>query len=194
MTTKPDLFLDAGMRGFIVNTAKREYWRVAELCDYDDLVQDGYLCYAKCKRTYLDHRKDLTGSKGERRWFQSLVKTTFFNHISTRASKHKGVSVKAVSQLPAAEAMSENELWDTLMPSTPEEGTLRTLLASAPAEIRQLAMLLASDGLSLLGFERKRKGRRLLRETTNEFYCRITGLDPAKYDLVGQVRAYFRTN
>ena len=192
MTTTPDLFLDAGMRGFIVNTAKREYWRVAELCDYDDLVQDGYFCYAKCRQRYLDTRKDLTGTKAERRWFQSLVKTTFFNHISTLAAKHKGVSVKAVSQLPAAEAMSENELWDTLMPSTPEEGTLRTLLASAPAEIKQLAVLLASDGLSLLGFERKRKGRRLLRETTNEYYCRLIGKNPEADDIVGRVRAYFR--
>jgi hypothetical protein len=192
MTTAPDLFLDAGMRGFIVNTAKREYWRVAELVDFEDLIQDGYVCYYKCFRRYTDITSAKNPTKDQRRHFQSLVKTTFFNHISTLAAKHKGVSVKAVSQLPAAEAMSENEVWDTLMPSTPEEGTLRALLASAPAEIKQLAMLLASDGLSLLGFERKRKGRRLLRETTNEFYCRLLGRNPEQEDIVGRVRAYFR--
>jgi hypothetical protein len=205
MTTQQDFYLDKGMRGFIVNTAKREFWKVASYYEFADLVQDGYVCYYRCWNRYVGKERynhagevcrflpKVSPDKIARQHFMSLVQRAFFNHISTLASKRMGLHEQPVSSLLSEEASSETEVWDKLLPSTPEEGTLRTLLASAPAEIKQLAMLLASDGLSLLGFERKRKGRRLLRETTNEFYCRITGLDPAKYDLVGQVRAYFRS-
>src|SRR6185312_11865843 len=137
---RDDIFLDAGMRGWIVRTAKREYWRVAQLCDFPDLVQDGYLCYAKCRRAYLDPRPDLTGTRDEKRWFQSLVKTTYTNHIHTLAAKHKGVSELPASQL-AADDSGEDAVWARL-PSQPELGTLQALVASAPAEIKQLMILL----------------------------------------------------
>ena len=187
---QPDMFLDEGMRGFIVNTAKREFWRVAELCDFDDLVQDGYMCYAKCRRAYLDGRTDLTGTKDERRWFQALVKTAFNNHIHTLSAKRKFGHTDVISQL-GGETQSTEAVWDSLLEAQPEDATLLTVLASAPAEIVQLVKLLAGDGLNALGFERKRKGRRALRETTNEYYCRLLGKDPTVYDVVGQLKAYF---
>lgn len=194
MTTKQqqDPYLDKGMKGFIVNVARKEFWKVASYYEFQDLVQDGYLCYSKCKQRLHARLQVENPTKEQRREVQAFVARAFFNHISTLASKRMGVHEQPVSSLLSEEANSETELWDKLLPSTPEEGTLRTLLASAPAEIKQLAMLLASDGLSLLGFERKRKGRRLLRETTNEYYCRLVGRNPETDDLVGRVRAYFR--
>lgn len=187
-----DPYLDAGMKGWIVNTAKREYWRVTELCDLQDLVQDGYLCYAKCRCAYPKLSGVKNPTKDHRRQFQALVSMAFANHISSLAVKHKGVSVQAVSQLMRAGEIDDGTLLEQLMPSQPEQATFLALLASAPAEIKQLIELLISDGLDLLKFERKRTHRRLLRETTNEFYCRILHLDPITHNIAEQIRTYFR--
>ena len=51
-TVSEDPFFDAGVRGWIVKTAYKHYWRVSSYYEFDDLVQDGYLCYAKCLRTF----------------------------------------------------------------------------------------------------------------------------------------------
>jgi hypothetical protein len=184
-------YLDEGMRGWIVNAARREFWRVQELCDLADLVQDGYLCFAKCARAYPELSLVTTPSKDQRRQFQALVKTAFANHVSTLAVKHKGVSVRAVSQISVDPASATDAVWDKIAPPQQEEATLLTLLASAPAEIAQLAQLLAADGLDVLRFKRTRTRRRALRETTNEYFCRLLGLDPAHHDLRAKVKAYF---
>ena len=193
-----DDYLDAGMKGWIVNTARKEYWRVQQLCDIEDLIQDGYVCFAKCRNRYVGtHTKGRTylppknPTKDHLRHFQSLVKTTFSNHISTLAAKHKGVNVLAVSQVKKVETTADSVVWDKFLPQQAEQASLYSLVKNAPEEIKQLVTLLVSDGLDLLKFERKRVGRRAIRETNNEFYCRLLHLDPAKTDMVGQLREYF---
>lgn len=188
-----DIFLDKGMRGYIFNTAKREHWRVSEIYPGEeglkDLVQDGYLCYYKCYNRYVRPRLDLKGTPDERRWFQSLVKTTFSNHISTLAAKRKGVSER-----PASEFITDEYSGDILerhLPPQQELGSLFAALAQAPWELLELMRLLVGDGAAVLGFERKKVGRRSVRETTNEYYCRLLGVDAKDRDLVAELRAYF---
>lgn len=191
MKPEADVFLDDGMRGYLVNTAKREHWRVRELCDLADLIQDGHLCYYKCYDRYVRPRADLTGTKGEKRWFQALVKTTFSNHITTLAGKHKGVSERPASDYTVMGEEGDSDIFEQNLPPQPELGTFMALLAKAPAELAELIKLLANDSAEALGFERKRVGRRLIRETTNERYCRILGIDPKERNIVSELKAYF---
>lgn len=191
-----DPYLDDGMRGWIVNAARKEYWRVQQVTDLDDLIQDGYVCFYKCRNRYVGKKTNHNylppkhPTKDHLRHFQSLVKTAFFNHISTLAAKHEGVNVYAVSQVKKEETVADAAVWDKFL-HQPEQASVATLILNAPQEIKQLVTLLVSDGLDLLKFERKRKGRRALRETNNEFYCRLLGMDPAKTDMVGKLRDYF---
>lgn len=186
-----DVYLDQGMRGFIVNTAKREYWRVAGLCDLDDLIQDGYFCYAKCYARYIRPRPDLPGSEDNVRWFQALVKTTFARHIHDLATKRRGGREYPASALVAEGEDGTTDIFEKLLPPQPELGSFMTLLSEIPAELAQLVKVLASDGAQALGFERRRQGRRLIRETTNEYYCRILGVDPNERNLVEEIKSYF---
>lgn len=176
-----DEFLDAGMRGFIVNTARQNFWRVASWYEFDDLVQDGYLCYYKCRRRYTEVT--------DRPHFMSLVKTAFTNHIMTLGTKHNAISEQAISQMGSEDA--EGDLLERLGPATPESTSLLVLLANAPAELQQLITALVGEGAEKLGFQRKKEFRRHIRETTNEYYCRLLGKDPETADLVGELRAYF---
>lgn len=184
-------WLDAAMSKWIHKTARANFWRVAQLCDLEELVQDGYLCYAKCRARYVDPRKDLTGGKDDIRWFQSLVKTTFERYIHSLAAKHKGINQVAVSQVAANPDTSDELIYDRFLPAQEEEGTLMALIATAPQEVKELMLLLAADGLDLIQYQRRRFKRRLLRETTNELYCRLLGRNPAEENLVRKVRAHF---
>jgi len=188
---KDDPFLDEGARGYIVNTAKREFWKMAEWYELDDLIADGYLCYYRCRTRYLPRiQKHEPTLAGQKKWLMALVKRAFFNHISTLASKRMAVHERAVSQFPKFEAAGTNAAWDALLPSQPEEGTFMTLLASAPAELKQLIQLLVQDGADLLKFDRKRAKHFMVRETTNEFYARVLGVSEDT-DIVGKLKAHF---
>lgn len=184
-----DRFLDAGLRGFIVGTAKREYWRVVGVLDLDDLVQEGYLCYYKCYRRYSDPsnrnypKDELTVS-----WMQAIVRRAFMNRIYDLAAKKRhGFAVNASELVGVGEA--PEDLLDRSAPPIPEVSTLYALLAAAPWELRELLRLLSGDGSCLLGFKRNGRG---IRETTNEYYCRLLGVSPTERNLVQELREYLR--
>lgn len=186
-----DPYFDVGMSGFIVNTARREHWRVARQCDFEDLVLDGVCCFVKCRRRYVDPRPELTPTKDVRRWLQALVKTTFYNHVASLAAKHKGVSETTVTDV----SRDGDTLWgvcDRYLPSQPPLGEFYASLAKAPEELLELMRLLAVDGATALGFVRRVVGGRgSVRETTNEYYCRLLGVDPAKRDIIRELREVF---
>lgn len=187
---KDDPFLDAGMRGYITNTARKNFWRVAEWYPFEDLVQDGYLCFYKCRKHYPDLSDIADPTKAQRSWFFSLVKTTYLNHISTLAAKHRAVPERAVSQM-GSDTSSEVAIWEMLLGAGAEESTFRVLLAQAPAEIKQVLELLAGDGADALQYLRTRLKRRFVRETTNEYLCRLGGVDSQTRDFVGEIQRYF---
>jgi DNA-directed RNA polymerase specialized sigma24 family protein len=209
--TKPELnrdpYLDEGMRGFIHSTARKEFWRVASWYELDDLVQDGYMCYYKCRDRYGVLSVKNHPSKADKKWMMSLVKTTFLNHVRHKlAGKMRYGHEVPVSQLGAPEA-EFGDIWDSgIIPPQSEEATLAAMVAQAPYEIKQLMCLLAGDGAEVLGFKRSRnratevgtgkarrvkQGRRPIRETTNAYYCRVLGLNSDQHDLLKMVRDYF---
>lgn len=182
-----DPYLDEGMIGWINKTARKEHWRVAWM-DLDDLVQEGYFCYCKCKKAYPQFATNAP-TKDQRRHFQSLLKTTFSRHIFTLASSQKGAHFVQVSgETPSAESAA----WENILPPQPETGSLAVLLAKAPPEILQFLRLLTTDGLDLIAFARRQVGRKQVRETTNEHFCRLLGLDPTTVDLTAQLKSYLK--
>lgn len=182
-----DPFFDEGMQGFIVNTTQREYWRVAGVCDLDDLLQEGLMCYHKCRQRYSqDENRDVTAPL-TREWLQALVARAFMNRIYDLAAKKKHGFAVAASSIAASDESPE-EFLERNLPAQ-ESSTLGAVLAQAPWELLELLRLLAGDGGEALGF--KRKGRSAGRETTNEFYCRILGVDPKERNLVEELRTHF---
>jgi hypothetical protein len=72
-------YLDAGLKGWIVNTAKRNYWRVASYYELDDLISDGYLAYAVCKARYSKKVQN-------KAHFMALFKRVYWSRIVDLAS------------------------------------------------------------------------------------------------------------
>lgn len=173
-----DPYLDKVMYGWIVKTSNQELWRVARWYALDDLVQDGLLCFYRCRAAYPKFGNRPTPTK--RRHFMALVQATFRNHINTLARKKY---LDPVTQ----NATEEQETTFANERATFQEGPLRILLRNAPQEVIEVLLTLALDATEPL---RVRRGRRLVREITNERLSRVLGLPPA--DFVTMVTKYLR--
>lgn len=180
--------LDAGLHNWIIKTARKNFWKVSGYCDVEDLIQDGFVCYSKCNQRYP---ADL-----EQRHFMALVQTTFLNHIKTvSAMRHRKVDWP-VSVRPQA-GTDPDIVLNKLGGIVDEEQTLGAILAKLPSELKELVTILANDAkdIPLLTSKDKRtpdgKFRKVERETWNEYWCRLIGVDPAKNDIEARFREHF---
>ena len=145
--------LDAGMHRWIRNTATKNLWRMPPYYDVDDLIQEGYLAYAKCALKY-PHVKEV-------RHFMALVKVSFVNQIHSLANRHtKRLAVNICDELLADTA------------SIPEHVTFHVLVKQLPNELQELITILLNDARPMLRFTDG------TRETTNEYFCRLIGIPP----------------
>lgn len=198
-------YLDEGMRGFIFSTARKYYWRLAGW-DFDDLVQEGFLCYWKCYIRYVGKRSNAFRylppkhpDSLARQHFMALVRTAFMNRINTLLA-HQPNCETPISQMTTEAESSVEPLWDRILPADSEVATASQLLLNAPAEIKQLFDLLINDLLDMpyrafsTHSSRHRlrwgKSRRAPRETTNQYLCRLVG-KPPEFDMVGLINNHF---
>jgi hypothetical protein len=193
-----DPLMDRSMSGWIHNTARQNYWRVARWYDLSDLIQDGYLAYAKCRSRY-GHIFGNPPTNEERRWFMSLVQRIYCNRIYDLSIERPRTNELEDAWLSEGDEQAFAGAPDCGIASDVEIGGV---LSSLPSELRQLVTALASDVSA--GYRRSRlrttetakgsvrvqRGRKALRETRNEFFCRLIGLDPAQTNLAQQLSDY----
>lgn len=185
-----DVYLDKMLINWIKGTARRERWRFAGWYDISDLIQEGYVCYCKCRDRYTlsapskpgfqDLNTD-TPSSEQRRHFMALVQTAFHNHLTTLA-----VKCPALQEAPVDCSVMDDSMvvLEGLLPPQPEEASVLAALVTAPSEIGEAIGKLMSDGLEGEAFLRSRlrkrgdrvvRGRRALRETTTAYFQRLLG-------------------
>lgn len=162
--------LDPGLRGWLVNYSKRNFWRVPSCYDLDDLIQDGYLCYCVCNAKYR-HVK-------VQRHFMALVKVTFHNHITDLANERTRLGEVLVP--PDSPTLDRVETPDALC---------AVLLRQLPDELKQLLHVLL-HGARQIPMRRYADGTR---ETTNDYLCRLLGVDPDLVDVENVFREHFAT-
>lgn len=182
--------LDKGLRGWIVNTAKRNHWRVAAWYDLEDLIQDGYVCYAKCNQRY--------GHVRDQAHFMALVKTTYIHHITDLANNRTNcletlvdtshARRKAVSKnYRLNEYEDANDMLSRLAGGVHPDAEFVAMLHSLPKELKLLLTCLLNDAK----YHPYIRGKDGTFETNNEFFCRLIGADPMKVNLESMFRAHF---
>lgn len=174
--------LDRGMRGWIVNTAKRNYWRVAGWYDIEDLIQDGYMCFAKCRRKY-----PRSGPKQ----LMALVKVTFINYIHDLSKQRTRQAETTLAEL-VPPGVTEAAFLETLLdPIAPEQDVISHIM-KAPDEIRRTLELLTSEyGIARWRAQRLRKPDGT-RESLNDMVCRLLRVDP-KNNLIEGARHWLES-
>lgn len=197
-----DAYFDAGLRGWLKTTAVAEHWRVASWYDVDDLIQDGYICYIKCRDRYTFSPPMIPGyqdlrvrygrepNKTQRQHFMSLVQRSFRNHIHTLSCKYPTKVEQPLSDMVREEAPDEPVTMEELVPVVPEEMSALFAVINAPTEIGEAIVKLVNDGVDGTNYIRSRlrekngrlkRGRIAVRETTEEHNTRILG-DPLLAD------------
>lgn len=162
-----DRYFDKGLRGWIIKTARKHYWRVAAWHDLDDLIQEGLLAYAICRQRYR-HKVE------NRRHFMALVQVVFMNRITDMANERTAGEDLPISQIAAQG--KELAALEYLAGGVEGDAELATLLASAPAEVRAFLNLFNTpQGLEELAKPLRRyKGG--IRETNSERLSKVLGM------------------
>jgi hypothetical protein len=194
-----DPYLDAGVRGWIVTTARKNYWKVASWYEITDLIQDGYLCYAKCRARFIPQEDTPEPTHDDRKRFMAFFQMAYINQITDLANSRTKTPETAMAGLSEKQADAV-EAWASSA-SELGGGSLSLLLTQAPAEIMEMLKLILVDGVANGPYLKSRlrkkllpnganprmvKGRRALRETTEEHYDRCLG----RTGVVAQLRAY----
>lgn len=165
----------------MVSTARRNLWRVAGWYDLDELISDGYLAYAICKKRYGDKVEN-------RRHFMALFKLVYMSIIIDLANKRTahvkaGVYDVAISRI--ARDGHEHDALELLAGGADDDVVLSAKLAGAPMEVKRLLEEMHA------GYFTGRRCRKLkdgTRETTNDFYNRMLGCKG--FDFEGVMREY----
>jgi DNA-directed RNA polymerase specialized sigma24 family protein len=165
---------DEGAQRWLRNYANKNFWRVASWMDYDDLVQDGYMCYADTIRRYPNTQT--------REHTMSLFKLVFRSHIEDLVRKsRKQVLDEARSDIV--------EIVDNYTYS-PDNSDFNAMILKAPKVVRDAVLLFLDDStLEQLRqpYRRDDLGRR---ETLNDRICKLLN-KPNSLNLVALLRQHF---
>lgn len=203
-------YLDSGVRGWLRTTAIAEHWRVAGWYSVDDLFQDGFICYCKCRNAYTlsvpepgdrpdgyKHQNLFTADPTEmqRKHFMNLVQRAFYNHIYTLSMRYPITREQPFAEI-TLEGSDEPVTAEELLAPEPEGISALVAVLQAPTEIGDAITKLINDGIDGGRYLRSRlrrtasgrivRGKYELRETTEEHFARVVG-DP---ELPQRVRAY----
>jgi hypothetical protein len=187
MTSK-DVYLDVTMRGWIAKTAHKERWRMAHWYSYEDLKQDGYLCYAKCWNKYRDIFDVPEPTDEQRRWFMSLVQRAYYNYIMTLASHFARAPKEGI--FPQVENDDTTLGMESLLPGVMPDAPLICALMKLPKELTEVLDKILKDGIDTGVYLRKRiRGSRVtVRETTAEYWERVLGRPGVPEQLADLIR------
>lgn len=178
---------EGAIEGWARKYARRNYWRVAKIMDFEDLMQDAYVKYLQCCQKYPGVNTP--------QWFMRLFQTAFHNHIHTLSSKQSSMGER-VETIRTEEGEHDSEyIVDNVVGEVTNSGRLAVLLDQMPEEARELVISMATDDPGKFRQERIRcelKRGLTIRETTNEYWCRIMGYDPDEVDLPTVLRTYLQ--
>jgi hypothetical protein len=198
---KADPYLDAGLRGWLVNAVHKHHWKVASWFDFDDLLQEGYLCFAKCRARFEPMHPEFEAHDEDRRRFMAYFQMAFNNRI-TDLQQNPRSKLQEIGYAQLSDTQAEGiEAW-TESAAELSDASLATLLANAPAEIADMLKQILLDGVADVPYLRTRlrkkflpgvatprivKGKRKIRETTEEHYDRCLG----QSGVITKLRDYF---
>lgn len=161
-----DRSIPAVFKNWIFAYSRKNYWKVAGLIDFDDLIQEGYVSYLYCKELYGDIDPP---------HLMYMLKLRFSQFVIDTAKKRTGLAeVHPLDNV--RDGLTEENIWDRLL-KVNEMQSISLLLSEAPPLVRRvLALFVNDETLAELqkSYSRENNQRK---ETTNERLCRLIGID-----------------
>lgn len=180
--------MDQGARLWLYKTARRNYWRIAAWYEFDDLIQDGCVCYANVVKKYQTDRNRVR----RRQHIMHLFKVSFVNHMHDLAKRRTKCAAEVKILDVKSSYQNEFNAWGDLQTDA-DDGDLfdfERLIAEAPSAIQPLLDKLIHGDCARTLRAAYRVRSTGARETINERLCRLVGVDPGSHDLATALRSY----
>lgn len=177
------------IEGFVVNTIKRNFWRLKKSYQFEDLFQEAYLLFLELEKRY-------SGKVDNPRWFMSLYSRSLINRITDFANETTKLQAEtalseAVPKTNGKEKIAKEDARDMIPGELRNEGELISLLDSAPGEIASVLNVLLgapTEFLELLTASWRVQRRK--NECGNKFLCALVGYNPKHIDIESQIKEY----
>jgi len=166
--------VDKGLRIRIAKMAKHHHWRVQSWYGIDDLIQEGFVCYAKVRSKYPQITDDVH--------ILNLTSVAFRNHITNLSNRKRKQADITFADLPNDDIPPETECPDA---------EIAQLIAEAPPLVQRVLRALQSPEGRKAWAALYRVRRNGTRETLNERLCRMIGLQ-AVVDIHSLVVSYLK--
>jgi DNA-directed RNA polymerase specialized sigma24 family protein len=168
--------MDEGARRWLLKTVRMNYWRVAHWQDPDDLVQDGYLHYHRIRTKYIEAKTPAQ--------IMALFKVAFTNHLHDISKRRR----KQVD-VPLWDCVRDWGKYDSFVEARSKPFFDPSIILHAPEHVKKALCALLSDR-SIELFRQSSFVSATHRMTVNERLCAIAGLDPARYNLVRDLKKF----
>ena len=168
------------IEGYVVNSLKTNYWRIAETHTREDAMQEAWVVFMRCCARYpiIDTPQNFM-SLFKRAWINQL------NDLANATTRHRAL-------IPEAEDESGNKIHEPVG-ETENAGYLTVLVHQAPREVLMVLNLFLNAPTELLELAAKAWSAGGHRNVDgNAMLARLLGTDP-KADLIGKVRDHFNS-
>lgn len=175
---------DPRLVGWIVNFARKNYYRVAEFMDLTDLVHEGFDCLLDARRRYSHY---------EPRRFSNTVKLMFSNQIPYLLNRNIRMPVGHLRRFSDMVEPEKVAAAAERLIGEDEDARLRQVIADAPPRVKLILEAYLDPEHPMqdrLMRDLRRFRNRAGRETLNEKLCSIVGADPDKVDVRQEIREY----
>lgn len=167
---KPSSSWDAPTEGWVIKFIKKNLWRVAPDMEFEDLYQELCLVYARCQAKRPDSANLMP--------YFMMAASNEVHSLATRRTRRRDHEIAGSQITDEVKVVEEAGFSEDL-----GDADFRLLLADK-AELRRLFTVLVQNEIKPRRFwSRKNK----VRETPNEFICRILGVDPTQVDMSGYI-------
>lgn len=181
---------DEGLVGWMHKFLYKNFWKVEGLLDVDEFIQEGYLTYCKCRARY--------GVNLAPAHFMALYKRMLFTHVIDLAKARTKRSPEVCESDIHSDAFAEDypdtcffDRYSSTEVSESDVSAVIRVILDAPAEIRAVLELFITDTDNKAA-QKHRKNLDGTRETSHQFFCRLTNQDPGMRNIVKRTKDYLR--
>lgn len=171
------------LEGFTKKYLNSHGWRLQSAFEFDDLMQEAYIVYLKCKRAY-------EGKIDNAAWFMGLYKSSLARRVHD-LSKETTVINELVPLEQSVNGDDFNLLDVLSLVQSETDGYMEILKRQMPEELRAVFSFLENAPAPLLAsIENAWSGSKKRKAFGVKHLCELCGIDP-NTDLISMAREHF---